>query len=143
MAGHADGASCIDITADGKRLWSGGLDSTVRCWDWKEGTQIANHDFNSQIFSLGCCPTSDWVAVGMETSTIEVLNMNKNERYQLHQHESCVLSLKFAHSGHWFISTGKDNLLNAWRTPYGANLFQVINCFIYYSYKYCAFIVVP
>lgn len=23
------------------------------------------------------------------------------------------------------MSTGKDNLLNAWRTPYGASIFQV------------------
>lgn len=28
--------------------------------------------------------------------------------------------------GKWFVSTGKDNLLNAWRTPYGASIFQVI-----------------
>lgn len=27
--------------------------------------------------------------------------------------------------GKWFVSTGKDNLLNAWRTPYGVSLFQV------------------
>lgn len=25
------------------------------------------------------------------------------------------------------MSTGKDNLLNAWRTPYGASIFQVWN----------------
>lgn len=28
--------------------------------------------------------------------------------------------------GRWFVSTGKDNLLNAWRTPYGASIFQVL-----------------
>lgn len=28
-------------------------------------------------------------------------------------------------AGKWFVSTGKDNLLNAWRTPYGASIFQV------------------
>ena len=26
--------------------------------------------------------------------------------------------------GKWFISTGKDNAMNAWRSPYGANLLQ-------------------
>ena len=61
----------------------------------------------------------------MESSNVEVLNVNKPEKYQLHLHESCVLSLKFASCGKWFISTGKDNLLNAWRTPYGASIFQV------------------
>lgn len=62
----------------------------------------------------------------MENSNVEVLHANKPDKYQLHLHESCVLSLKFAACGKWFVSTGKDNLLNAWRTPYGASIFQVI-----------------
>jgi len=63
--------------------------------------------------------------VGMENSYVEVLHAVKPDKYQLHLHESCVLSLKFAAGGKWFVSTGKDNLLNAWRTPYGASIFQV------------------
>lgn len=149
--GHTDGASCIDISPDGNRLWTGGLDNTVRSWDLREGRQLQQHDFNSQIFSLGYCPTGmcyqiffcisiflgieklifqffisgDWLAVGMENSHVEVLHANKPDKYQLLLHESCVLSLRFATCGKWFVSTGKDNLLNAWRTPYGASIFQV------------------
>lgn len=123
--GHTDGASCIDISPDGTKLWTGGLDNTVRSWDLREGRQLQQHDFTSQIFSLGYCPTGEWLAVGMESSNVEVLHVNKPDKYQLHLHESCVLSLKFASAGKWFVSTGKDNLLNAWRTPYGASIFQV------------------
>lgn len=144
--GHTDGASCIDISPDGVRLWTGGLDNTVRSWDLREGRQLQQHDFSSQIFSLGYCPTGkfikhssqlqaitksfkpfagDWLAVGMENSHVEVLHASKPDKYQLHLHESCVLSLRFATCGKWFVSTGKDNLLNAWRTPYGASIFQV------------------
>jgi WD40 repeat protein len=61
----------------------------------------------------------------MENSNVEVLHAAKPDKYQLHLHESCVLSLRFAACGKWFVSTGKDNLLNAWRTPYGASIFQV------------------
>lgn len=123
--GHTDGASCIDISADGTKLWTGGLDNTVRSWDLREGRQLQQHDFSSQIFSLGYCPTGEWLAVGMENSNVEVLHAAKPDKYQLHLHESCVLSLRFAACGKWFVSTGKDNLLNAWRTPYGASIFQV------------------
>ncbi|XP_060640989.2 transducin-like enhancer protein 1 isoform X1 [Anolis sagrei] len=122
--GHTDGASCIDISNDGTKLWTGGLDNTVRCWDLREGRQLQQHDFTSQIFSLGYCPAGEWLAVGMESSNVEILHVSKPEKYQLHLHESCVLSLKFASCGKWFVSTGKDNLLNAWRTPYGASIFQ-------------------
>ncbi|CAH8514500.1 unnamed protein product [Schistosoma turkestanicum] len=123
--GHAEGASCVDIRPDGTRLWSGGLDKTVRCWDLREHCQISQVDLSAQIFSLGYCPTGDWLAVGLETDQVEVFGPGRPERYQLSLHESCVLSLKFAHSGLWFASTGKDHCLYAWRTPYGANLFQV------------------
>ncbi|KAM8795102.1 transducin-like enhancer protein 2 [Eudromia elegans] len=122
--GHTDGASCIDISNDGTKLWTGGLDNTVRCWDLREGRQLQQHDFSSQIFSLGYCPTGEWLAVGMESSNVEILHVSKPDKYQLHLHESCVLALKFASCGKWFVSTGKDNLLNAWRTPYGASIFQ-------------------
>lgn len=54
---------------------------------------------NFQIFSLGYCPTGEWLAVGMESSNVEVLHVNKPDKYQLHLHESCVLSLKFAYCG--------------------------------------------
>ncbi|XP_070503489.1 protein groucho isoform X1 [Chironomus tepperi] len=140
--GHTDGASCIDISPCGSKLWTGGLDNTVRSWDLREGRQLQQHDFSSQIFSLGYCPTGDWLAVGMENSHVEVLHATKSEKYQLHLHESCVLSLRFATCGKWFVSTGKDNLLNAWRTPYGASIFQsketssVLSCDISTDDKY-------
>ncbi|XP_066599060.1 protein groucho-like [Prorops nasuta] len=140
--GHTDGASCIDISADGSKLWTGGLDNTVRSWDLREGRQLQQHDFTSQIFSLGYCPTGEWLAVGMENSNVEVLHATKPDKYQLHLHESCVLSLRFASCGKWFVSTGKDNLLNAWRTPYGASIFQskesssVLSCDISADDKY-------
>ena len=121
---HTDGASCIDISADGTKLWTGGLDNTVREWDLREGRQLQQFDYSCQIFSLDYCPTSDWLGVGMENSMIELLHCNRPEKYQISFHESCALSLKFANSGKWFVSTGKDNQVNAWRAPYGALLFQ-------------------
>ncbi|XP_011136964.1 protein groucho isoform X2 [Harpegnathos saltator] len=140
--GHTDGASCIDISADGTKLWTGGLDNTVRSWDLREGRQLQQHDFTSQIFSLGYCPTGEWLAVGMENSRVEVLHATKPDKYELRLHESCVLSLRFASCGKWFVSTGKDNFLNAWRTPYGASIFQskesssVLSCDISTDDKY-------
>lgn len=37
--------------------------------------------------------------MGMESSNVEILHVRKPEKYQLHLHESCVLSLKFASCG--------------------------------------------
>ena len=61
----------------------------------------------------------------MENSNIEVYNEENNEKYQIKYHENCVLSLKYSHYNDWFISTGKDNMINGWKSPYGANVFNV------------------
>uniref|UniRef100_A0A2K5K522 Groucho/TLE N-terminal Q-rich domain-containing protein n=1 Tax=Colobus angolensis palliatus TaxID=336983 RepID=A0A2K5K522_COLAP len=126
--GHTDGASCIDISDYGTRLWTGGLDNTVRCWDLREGRQLQQHDFSSQIFSLGHCPNQDWLAVGMESSNVEILHVRKPEKYQLHLHESCVLSLKFASCG---VSSG-------WLTPVipSKESSSVLSCDISRNNKY-------
>lgn len=135
--GHEDGASCIDISSDGNTLWTGGLDTTLKSWNLNSNKIVGEKDyvtktkFNSQIFSLGCCPSGDYISVGMENSIIEVMKTNrpelntsqpaKPEKMQLKMHDSCVLALKFAASGKWFISTGKDKLLNLCGSP-------AINC---------------
>uniref|UniRef100_A0A1I8FDB8 WD_REPEATS_REGION domain-containing protein n=1 Tax=Macrostomum lignano TaxID=282301 RepID=A0A1I8FDB8_9PLAT len=116
--GHTDGASCVDISPDGNRLWTGGLDNTRPLLGATRVLRTAEVRLQLADLQPGLLPTGDWLAVGMESSTVEVLNVNKPEKYQLHLHDSCVLSLKFAACGRWFVSTGKDNLLNAWRTPY-------------------------
>lgn len=126
LSGHTDGASCIDMNSDGSHLWTGGLDKTVRCWDIREmRCQVSQLSFGSQVFSLAKSPTEEWVVTGMESDEIEIFSPSRPDRYQVKMHESCVLSLKFAHSGVWFASTGKDSWMNGWRPPQGANLFKV------------------
>ncbi|KAL4608103.1 protein groucho-1-like [Arapaima gigas] len=126
LQGHADRASCIDIASDGLTLWTGGLDSTVRCWDLRGGQQLERRDFPSRIFSLSCCPTADWLAVGMENSWIDVTHLSDPDKYRVHLHESCVLSLKFSNDGKWFVSAGKDNFVHICRSPFGFNIFQAV-----------------
>lgn len=125
LLGHQDGVSSIEMTGDGTKLVSGGLDSTLRVWDLLSGQEVASYHFPSQIYCIGICPGESWIAVGMENSIIEVLTLlNSNCKYQLKLHESCILSLKFANNGKWFISTAKDKLLTAWRSPFGSSIFQ-------------------
>lgn len=48
-----------------------------------------------------------------------------DQHFRLTRHESCVLALRFAHHADWFVTTGKDHQVNAWKTPYGACLLEV------------------
>eukprot|EP01135_Chromosphaera_perkinsii_P012328 Nk52_evm20s2635 gene=Nk52_evmTU20s2635 len=141
--GHTDGASCVDITPDGKKLVTGGLDSTVRVWDLMQSSELMYCSFPSQVFSLGISPSEPWVSVGLENSRIEVLSLaTMKSRYQLNVHENCVLSLKFAHSGKWCMTTGKDSLMNIWKSPFGPKIYSnkeassVLSCDLSVDDKY-------
>uniref|UniRef100_A0ACB8E4I3 Transducin-like enhancer protein 3 n=1 Tax=Sphaerodactylus townsendi TaxID=933632 RepID=A0ACB8E4I3_9SAUR len=147
---YTGGKGCVkiwDISQPGSKSPVSQLDclnrTTTSRSTWREHSRLGPPQPDpGQIFSLGYCPTGEWLAVGMESSNVEVLHHTKPDKYQLHLHESCVLSLKFAYCGKWFVSTGKDNLLNAWRTPYGASIFQskesssVLSCDISADDKY-------
>ena len=61
----------------------------------------------------------------LENYNVEVCNLENSEKYQVRYHDSCVLSLKYAHKNDWFISTGKDQVINGWKSPYAANIFKV------------------
>ncbi|CAH8622858.1 unnamed protein product [Dicrocoelium dendriticum] len=212
--GHMDGTSCVELTPDGNRLWTGGLDHKVCCWDIRANPpRPLNHmEFKSQVFSLGltvghssphssllnsrrqtssvsprsadgdsasstgllrdtssplsvggsasgafprCAGTNgSWLAVGLESSEVEVVAIGPDgpaitpssglrdessstmsplsystsspqpQHFRLTRHESCVLALRFAHHADWFLTTGKDHQVNAWRTPYGACLLE-------------------
>ncbi|CAJ0565478.1 unnamed protein product, partial [Mesorhabditis spiculigera] len=121
--GIATAHRCIDLSSDGLTLWTGDSPfKTLRAWDIRELKETSKYDFPSQIFSLSCSPKDDWVAVGMESNIVEVVSPSQAEKYSMHMHEGCVLSLKYSQTGNFFVSTGKDNAVNLWRSPYGANL---------------------
>lgn len=58
--------------------------------------------------------------VGPEDSCVCVCVSVTAHTFRLYYKYMCSV-----YAGKWFVSTGKDNLLNAWRTPYGASIFQV------------------
>ena len=64
---------------------------------------------------------------------VEVYNLENSEKYQVRYHDSCVLSLKYAHKNDWFISTGKDQIINGWKSPYAANIFNVSLKIIFFN----------
>jgi len=132
---HADGVSCVDISADGLTLYTGGLDKLVNGWDIRQLQQTETYEFTSPVYALGCSPRRDWITVGLENSDVQMLHTSKPDKYELHLHDKSVLSLKFAPSGKWFVSTGKDKLWNCWAQRYAAGLFQVIQKYLKFQFN--------
>ncbi|KAG7283682.1 hypothetical protein CRUP_020455 [Coryphaenoides rupestris] len=107
LTSSAPACYALAISPDNKVCFSCCSDGNIVVWDLHNQTLVRTdgdimEDDQQEIFSLGYCPTGEWLAVGMESSNVEVLHVTKPDKYQLHLHESCVLSLKFAYCGKWF-----------------------------------------
>jgi len=64
----------------------------------------------------------------LENSIVDtrfLLNGNYNNKNELNGHSSCVLSLKYAKSGDWFVTTGKDHQWIIWKGPSGNIIHRV------------------
>jgi WD40 repeat protein len=127
FVGHEDSVTCCCLTPDGQKLITGSLDKSVRVWDIAEGKEHCKYMFGAQIFSLGVCPMEPIIAVGLETSIIDVRYLsNFDLNQELTAHESCVLGLKYSPSGSWFVTSGKDHKLVVWRSINCEMLFQQV-----------------
>jgi WD40 repeat protein len=48
LIGHAEGATCVDLSPDQMKFWTGGLDNTVRSWDIRANTELNKYQLDSQ-----------------------------------------------------------------------------------------------
>lgn len=151
LNGHLEGASCLELSADQTRLYSGGLDKTVRIWDLVASKELHRFSHSSQVFALGVSTDDHFVVAGyvfllsprdepdssdrtnslsvcsrLESSDIEHITLKEPSfpRQTVRRHSNCVLSVKFAPSKKWFLSTGKDGLVVGWKNPTCAPLFE-------------------
>lgn len=126
FSGHSEGASCVELSADLTKVYSGGLDNTTRIWDISTGKELSKFSHSSQVFSLSVSSDDAFAVIGLESSEIEHLSLLDpgHSRQLLRHHTTCVLSAKFAPSNKWFISTGKDGLIAGWKHPACTPIFE-------------------
>lgn len=122
---HSEGASCIDISADGNTIYTGGLDKCVKSWDIRNLKCAKDYCFSSQIFALSAGSNGNWISVGTEDALVEIQHLAQSEKYSLKLHSQSILTLKTAHNGKWCMSGGKDYLFEGWTCPKGASLFSL------------------
>ncbi|MBE1282538.1 MAG: c-type cytochrome [Rhodobacteraceae bacterium] len=77
LAGHEAGVNAVQISADGKTLYSASTDGTIRVWDLETGQerqQLVRHGFG--INELVLNETMGWLAYGAVDGATRIIDLN-------------------------------------------------------------------
>eukprot|EP01103_Thecamoeba_quadrilineata_P012056 TRINITY_DN3015_c0_g1_i2.p1 TRINITY_DN3015_c0_g1~~TRINITY_DN3015_c0_g1_i2.p1 ORF type:complete len:522 (-),score=85.86 TRINITY_DN3015_c0_g1_i2:317-1882(-) len=81
--GHHESVSSIELSPDGYKLVSGGLDGSIRVWEISTGRQIGYYPVGEQVFSLAICPGESWIAMGFFSFFLKIeFNELTNSNFQ-------------------------------------------------------------
>uniref|UniRef100_A0A8C3U901 Uncharacterized protein n=1 Tax=Catharus ustulatus TaxID=91951 RepID=A0A8C3U901_CATUS len=128
------------LLPDGRSLIVGGEASTLSIWDLAAPTPRIKAELTSSApacyalaispdakVCFSCCSDGNIVVWDLQNQTMVscalALSIPLFPR-QFQGHTDGASCIDISNYGKWFVSTGKDNLLNAWRAPYGASIFQ-------------------
>ncbi|XP_059244578.1 transducin-like enhancer protein 6 isoform X2 [Mustela nigripes] len=113
------------IAVKDQNIWTGGLDTCLRCWDLRTPGEPLEYQFESQIMSLSPSPHEDWVLVGTASGQQWLQPARGGQKHMVGCKNSTILGLKFSPSGQWWVSVGTDDLVSIYGMPGGIVVFQV------------------
>ncbi|KAF3829617.1 hypothetical protein GH733_003881 [Mirounga leonina] len=114
LQGPPNGAKSIAIKD--QNIWTGGLDTCLRCWDLRTPGEPLEYQFESQ---------EDWVLVGTANGQQWLQPTRGGQKHMVGCKDSTILGLKFSPLGQWWVSVGMDDLVSIYGMPVGTMVFQV------------------
>ena len=135
LNGHEQQVNALAISADGKRLLSGGNDASARLWDLTTGEQLAiKQDKAGGVWAVALAPDgkrcltslgmhfdgNEWVKG--KDHAIRVLDDTLMEVRRLVGHTDEVRSLVFLPDGKRALSAGQDRSVRLWDVDAGKEL---------------------
>ena len=111
--GHNGEILSIDISNDSTKLVSGGKDSTVVIWNFKEGELLKSLKCNSIITSVCLSPNSQYLVYGGSDNRVFVYDIAKNEiTNTFSEHSDDITSIVFSPDGNYIATSSGDKLIN-------------------------------
>ncbi|KAM4887200.1 transducin-like enhancer protein 6 isoform 2-T2 [Thomomys bottae] len=128
---HPNGARSLALM--NHRLWAGGMDANLHCWDLRVPGEVRSLQFNSQIMSLSLNPQGDQIILGLANGQHWLQPSTGGPAHMVGSKGGTILGVKFSPYGQWWVSVGTDDMVTIHTLPTGTKAFQVletscINC---------------
>jgi WD40 repeat protein len=120
LRAHQNGACCGALSSDGRRIITGGEDSTIKIWDVQSGAEIMtlrgheDEDWNC-IQSVAFSPDDKKIVSGSGDETIKLWDAQSgNVMATLRGHQDWVNSVAFSPDGKRIVSGSDDTNIKVW-----------------------------
>jgi WD40 repeat protein len=124
--GHTGIVWMVAFSPDGSKLASASSDSTVKIWDWVNGTQIQSLDFPNEMISVGFSPESQTLAAGgveqWPDAAIWTYSVSNWQRVLKLAEFWNIPDLVYSPDGNLIFGGGTSRNVRVWRTSDGAEL---------------------
>jgi WD40 repeat protein len=124
--GHTGIVWMVAFSPDSSKLASASSDSTVKIWDWVNGTQIQSLDFPNEMISVGFSPDSLTLAAGgvfeWPDAAIWTYTVANWQRVLLLFEFWNIPDLVYSQDGELIFGGGTSRNVRIWRTSDGAEL---------------------
>ncbi len=125
LEGHKKPVICAVFSPDGKRVLSGGSDSTLRAWDVASGKQLWKADLPNKpvVFCVAIAPDGRTALSGDNGPTFRLWDMESGEQlFEATKHSGGVEAVAFSSDGKRALSGGDDFVVRLWNLEQGTEV---------------------
>ncbi|MHC4960088.1 MAG: WD40 repeat domain-containing protein [Planctomycetota bacterium] len=116
LLGHDASVYCVLFSADGKIVYSGGGDGTVRLWDTQTGQQEGVIDAGRRaVYSMSFDPKRERLYVGDRGGELAIIDVQRNEIVEvLKAHDGFIVAAEVRADGNQLLTAASDDTMKFW-----------------------------
>lgn len=116
---HAGRITTLDLSADGQRVASGGIDGYARLWDSRSGKKLGEIELRYVVGTMAFSPDDRHLLVGDESGAEVLWELATDRRTTLAGHSQSPDSVAWSGDAQWLATGSQDKTVLIWSLPGG------------------------